>query len=105
MFNREFKTSFYKDAAPTYDQTIVKTAQGNVIQYKERVEDLNKGLHFTDFSLQSLIDADASDLLQPTQPISRDNLTVADIANSAANSIGSAIDNVSTNVEPSKDDE
>lgn len=71
--------------------------EGNTIVFKERVEDLNKGLKFTDFSVQSLVDADALDLLQPTAPISRDSLTVADIANSAATAIGNYSDSVSTN--------
>lgn len=105
MFNRETVTSFYKDQNPTYDQVLEKTALGTVITYKERVGDPNKGLKFSDFSIQSLVDADAIDLLQPTQPISRDNLTVADIANSAASDIGSVLDNVNNDVEPSKNEE
>lgn len=95
---------FYCDEAP---KTSVKTydlvREGSKVIYKERTDDLNKGLSFTDFSVQSLLDADAVDLLQPVAPISRDNLSVADIANAAANSIGSIADNV--NVEPSKTDE
>lgn len=79
-----------KEPIKTYDEV----REGNKIIYKERTEDLNKGLLYTDFTIQSLLDADAVDLLQPTQPISRDNLSVADIANSAANNIGTYIESV-----------
>lgn len=98
MFNREFQTSYQKDKLPTYDLD----REGNQIVYKERTKDLNEGLRYTDFSLKSLMDADALDLLQPTSLISRDYLTAADIANTAVANIGSVLDNVS--VEPKKDE-
>ena len=91
MFNREFQTSYYKDNQPTYDLT----REGNQVLYKERTEDLSKGLRYTDFSLKSLMDADALDLLQPTSLLSRDYLTAADIANTAIADISSVLDNVS----------
>lgn len=83
-----------KEPIKTYDEV----REGNRIIYKERTEDLNKGLCYSDFSIQSLLDADAVDLLQPVQPIQRDNLSVADIANSVA-------DNISLNIESVKTDD
>lgn len=80
--------------SPTFDEV----REGSKIIYKERTEDVNKGLLYTDFTIQSLLDADAVDLLQPVQPIQRDNLSVADIANSVA-------DNISLNIESVKTDD
>lgn len=90
-----------KEPIKTYDEV----REGNKIIYKERTEDLNKGLLYTDFTIQSLLDADAVDLLQPVQPISRDNLSVADIANSAANNIGTYIESVTDDNNQSKTEE
>lgn len=94
MFNRECEISFYKDSYPTFDPVLTKVDRSPVISYVERVEDPNKGLSYSDFSLQSLIDADAIDLLNPVSPISRDSLFAADLANSALGNIGVVADSV-----------
>lgn len=92
-----------KEVVKTYDP-VVKIVNGRKVQlFVERTKDLNEGLSYNDFSIQSLLDADAIDLLQPLSPISRSQLVAADIANSAASNIGSYLDSV--NVEPSNTEE
>lgn len=98
-----------KEVCKTYDP-VIKEVNGRKVQlFVERTEDLNKGLSYSDFSVQSLLDADAIDLLQPLSPISRSQLAAADIANSAATAIGNFADSVkpvdNSSVEPSKTDE
>lgn len=96
-----------KEVCKTYDP-IVKEVNGRKVQlFVERTKDLNEGLSYNDFSIQSLLDADAIDLLQPLSPISRSQLAAADIANTAASAIGNFADNVSVNKsdEPTKTDE
>lgn len=93
-YTQPFSNSRTREKVKTYDPTIEKTDSGKKIVLKERVKDLNEGLSYTDFSLQSLIDADAIDLLQPTSPVQRGQLDAADIANTAANSIGDFANNV-----------
>lgn len=91
-----------KEVCKTYDP-VIKIVNGRKVQlFVERTKDLNEGLTYSDFSIQSLLDADAIDLLQPLSPISRDRLAAADIANTAATAIGNYTDNLS--VEPSKDE-
>lgn len=82
----------------TYDPTIEVVDGKKVLLYKERTEDPNEGLTYSDFSLQSLIDADATTLLNPISPLSRDIFYVVDTANTVANNISSSIE--SLNVEP-----
>lgn len=92
-----------KEVVKTYDP-VVKIVDGRKVQlFVERTKDLNEGLTYNDFSLQSILDADAIDLLQPLSPISRSQLVAADIANSAAVAIGNYTDNLS--VEPDKTEE
>ena len=92
-----------KEVVKTYDP-VVKIVNGRKVQlFVERTKDLNEGLSYNDFSIQSLLDADAIDLLQPLSPISRSQLATADIANSAATAIGNYTDNLS--VESAKTEE
>lgn len=103
-FDETFPT---KEVCKTFDP-VIKIVNGRKVQlFIERTKDLNEGLTYLDFSIQSLLDADAIDLLQPLSPISRDRLAAADIANSAASAIGDFVDNVSVNKsdEPIKNDE
>lgn len=96
-----------KEVVKTYDP-VVKEVNGRKVQlFIERTKDLNEGLKYTDFSLQSLMDADAIDLLQPLSPLSRNTLDALDIAGVALGHISADLDAVSdnSNVEPKKDNE
>lgn len=95
-FKKPFEDSFFKEVRKTFDPVVEVVNGSRVLVYKERTEDLNEGLTYSDFSLKSLIDADALDLLNPVAPLSRDNLYVADIASTVAN-------NISSNIEPVND--
>lgn len=103
-FDETFPT---KEVAKTYDP-VIQVVDGRKVQlFVERTKDPNEGLSYTDFSIQSLLDADAIDLLQPLSPISRSQLAAADIASAAASAIGNFADNVSVNkdTETTKTDE
>lgn len=89
-----------KETLPTLEPSVEMVDGRKVLVYKERVKDPNEGLSYNDFSLQSLLDADAIDLLQPTAPISASQLSAADTANSVASAIGVTADNVKSDDEP-----
>lgn len=99
---KPFKDVFCDEVRKTYDPSIEVVDGKKVLLYKERTEDPNEGLTYSDFSLQSLIDADATTLLSPISPLTRDAFYVVDTANTVANNISSNIDNLS--VEPSNID-
>lgn len=94
-YKKPFKDEASYSSVKTFDPIVEKIDGKKVITYKERVGDPNEGLTYTDFSVSSLLDADAIDLLQPTAPISRDALFAADVAEVA----GSTISNSSVVVE------
>lgn len=96
----------YEKSAPikTFDQEIKVIDGVKQIVYSERTKDAYEGLTYSDFSLQSLIDADATDLLQSVGTLSRGQFTVADFADYCANSIGDNIGSLENN-EIKKDDE
>lgn len=77
-FKKDFQDSSQKDRVVTYDKAFKKVDGATILQNVERTQDLNKGLLYTDFSLQSLIDADNIDLLNPIGPISRGTLSATD---------------------------
>lgn len=93
-FTKPYKDEPIDETVVTYDSVIKEVNGVKVQMFVPRTEDLNKGLSYSDFSLKSLIDADAIDLLNPIAPISRTPLYAADIANIAANNIGTVLDNV-----------
>ena len=98
-FNKPFTDVPFNEDVVTYDPVIKEVNGAKVQMFVARTEDLNKGLSYDDFSLRSLLDADALDLLQPIAPISRTQLYAADIANSAANNIGAFADSVTSKTE------
>ena len=105
-FIKPYKDEPIDETVVTFDP-VVKEVDGVKVQmFVPRTEDPNKGLSYSDFSLKSLIDADALDLLNPIAPISRTPLYAADIANIAANNIGTVLDNVKVEneVKPEKTD-
>lgn len=77
-FKKDFQDSSQKDRVITYDKVIKKVDGATLLENVERTQDLNKGLLYTDFSLQSLIDSDNIDLLNPIGPISRGTLSSTD---------------------------
>ena len=100
-FTKPFNDVPFKEDVVTYD-TIIQEVDGRKVQmFVARTKDPNEGLSYEDFSLKSLIDADALDLLNPIAPISRTPLYAADLVGSIASNIGSVLDNVK-DVEPSK---
>ena len=96
----------YEIAEPqvTFDQVVKKVDGRNVLLYQARTKDINEGLLAKDFQLQSLIDADAIDLLQPTPLLTRGLFTVADFAEYTAVNLGSLADSIENN-EVKKDEE
>lgn len=105
-FTKPYKDEPIDETVATYD-AVVKEVNGVKMQmFVPRTEDPNEGLSYTDFSLKSLIDADALDLLNPIAPLSRTPLYAADIASIAANNIGTVLDNVKVEneVKPEKTD-
>jgi hypothetical protein len=96
----------YEKFAPikTFDQEIKVIDGVKQVVYTERTRDAYEGLSYTDFSLQSLIDADATDLLQSVGTLSRGQLTVADFADYCANSISDNLGALENN-EVKNDDE
>lgn len=90
-----------KEVVKTYDP-VVKEVNGRKLRvFVERVEDPNAGLLYSDFSLESLLAADAGDLLQPLSPLSRNRLDALDIAGFAADHISADLGSV-TVVEENK---
>lgn len=77
-FKKDFQDSSQKDRVVTYDKAIKKVDGSTLLENVERTKDLNQGLLYTDFSLQSLIDSDNIDLLNPIGPISRSALSATD---------------------------
>jgi len=96
----------YEKQSPikTFDQDIKVIDGVRQTVYTERVKDLYEGLSYTDFSLQSLIDADATDLLQQVGTLTRGQLTIADFADYCAGYIGDIAGSVENN-EIKKDEE
>lgn len=83
---------------PTFDQEI-KTVNGTKqIVYTERISDPYEGLSYSDFSLQSLIDAESVDLLQPVGTLSRSQLSIADFAEYCADYIGNTAVDVNSGI-------
>lgn len=85
-------------------KTFDPIRKADKVLFQERIKDPNEGLLYSDFSTQSLIDADAIDLLQPLSPLSVSRLSAIDSVSPAISSLSGIaqdlpVDNV---VEPSK---
>lgn len=76
-----------------YFKTYDPVRKGDKVLFVERVNDVNEGLLYTDFSVRSLIDAEAIDLLSPLSPISASRLAALDSAQVAASNIETFVNN------------
>lgn len=80
---------------PTYDiKRVVIESNGQkktVLQRVLRTTDPNEQYDAEDFSLQSLLDSGATDLLREIGPLSPDEFTATDAINAAATSIESQL--------------
>lgn len=85
------------DVAPpkTYDPI----RQGDRVFFQERTKDLNEGLLYTDFSTESLLQADAIDLLRPLSPLSASRLSALDSAGVAVGSLSDLVASIPSNIE------
>lgn len=105
MIKLKTDCTYEKDAPiKTFDQEIKVVDGVKQVVYTERTKDAYEGLTYSDFSLQSLIDADATDLLQSVGTLSRGQLTIADFAEYCANNISDNIGALENN-EIKKDEE
>lgn len=82
----------------TYDAV----RKADKVLFVERTKDLNEGLLYSDFSLKSLIDADAIDLLQPFSPLSASRLSALDSSAAAIDSLSGIVDKLPVDSEISK---
>ena len=72
MIKLKTDCTYEKDATiKTFDQEVKVIDGVKQVVYTERTKDPYEGLTYSDFSLQSLIDADAVDLLQSVGTLSR----------------------------------
>lgn len=88
--------------ASVLPKTYDAVRKADKVLFVERTKDLNDGLLYSDFSLKSLIDADAIDLLQPFSPLSASRLAALDSSASAIASLSGIVDKLPVDSETSK---